>query len=221
MLKDETIKQNEQLIEACLTNDTKGVKQWIKKADVSYAQYEALSWSLKNNNAEHVRMVLGVTGFKDFKDILHVIIRFLLTSTQIVSLELMKTVVDYVKNMSSEVNGQSAVLFFIAGEAVKEGKFSVVQYLLRECDPKTDDSRLLQLAATFGHHDIIDLLYPLSDPQKAVAALINFQQTSLTGPKIASGIAILYEKIAQDQLHNRLSQAVDSTSNTVVHQRKL
>lgn len=52
--------------------------------------------------------------------------------------------------------------------AVTHGKHDVVHLLIAVCDVQLDDSKALRGAVKFGEDQMIDLLYPISDPRAAL-----------------------------------------------------
>jgi len=57
------------------------------------------------------------------------------------------------------------------GVCIAQGNLTGVEILARVCNPKANNSRLLQRAVEAKFSEGIDLLYPLSHPKKALKAL--------------------------------------------------
>lgn len=82
-------------------------------------------------------------------------------------------------------------------EAVLSNNSYIVNKMLPTIDPKLNDSLALQVACMKGHHDLVDLLYPLSDPYQALADMKRHKNDT----------SLLDEKIAQQELKEKLQLA--------------
>lgn len=56
-------------------------------------------------------------------------------------------------------------------QAVFHGYIQCVTWMMSISDAKANNSRALQDALVFGHEDIFELLYPVSDPQAALYSM--------------------------------------------------
>lgn len=61
---------------------------------------------------------------------------------------------------------------YALGDAAYDGQMEVVVYLVTQCDPKTYQSFGLQMACLGNQMEIAQYLYPLSNPQEAIADLL-------------------------------------------------
>lgn len=61
-------------------------------------------------------------------------------------------------------------------KAAKDGCKDIFLLLLPFCDPKRNSSKALAGASVFGHVEIFEILYPLSNPKEAIIAVALLQQ---------------------------------------------
>lgn len=217
----ETIENNERLIEAAMTNNNDAVQRLVGVADVSYAEYEALGWALRNNNVNNVRAILSATHSSDISGVVK---RF--KTAKDIRVEVLKVIVDYLHNNKdgAQQNQQGiesveSVVLFMAGKAIEQHNTSALQYLVHHCDPNAQNGNLLRAAAVNGHDDMVSLLYPLSDPQKTTEAMEEYIKITRPSPNMTLGIARIRERMEQEKLHQNLSEAVAGSSGE--HKRKI
>ena len=100
--------------------------------------------------------------------------------------------------------------FGVFNEAVRANNSYIVDKVLPTVDPKHNNSFALQVACMKGYRNLVDLLYPLSDPYSALNEMnVHKNDTSL-----------LREKIAQQELKDKLHRATEKRGlNTIA--RKL
>lgn len=100
-------------------------------------------------------------------------------------------------------------------QAVKENRSEVVkqvEILLPHSDPKTSNSKPLQWASVNRNAEVLDLLYPLSDPLVALEAL---QKISTD----AQDWMLLFDRIEAERLNSVLQHHVGGTS--IARERKI
>lgn len=85
----------------------------------------------------------------------------------------------------------------VFNEAVLANNCYIVNKVLPTIDPKHNNSLALQVACMKGHQDMVDLLYPLSDPYQALADMKQHKNDT----------SLLDEKIAQQELKEKLQCA--------------
>jgi len=214
-----TIENNERLIEAAMTNNNDAVQRLVGVSDPSYAEYEALGWALRNNNAENVRAVLSATHSNDTSGVVK---RF--KTAKNLRVDVLKIIVEYLHNAfkdGSEHKQQEIerVVLFMAEKAIDQHNTSALQYLVHHCDPNASNGNLLRAAAVSGHEDMITVLYPLSNPEKTTEAMEEYIKITRPSPNMTLGIARIRERMEQEKLYRNLSEAVDGSSGE--HKRKM
>lgn len=222
----DTTENNERLIEAVMTNNNDAVQRCVGVVDLSYADYEALGWALRNNNADNVRTILSATHSNDTPGVVK---RF--KTAKDIRVDVLEVIVAYLHNNFNEgvaeqnqqgIENVESVVLFMAGKAIEQHNTSALQYLVHHCDPNAHNGNLLRTAAINGHDDMVSLLYPLSDPQKTMEEMEDMEgyiKTIYPSFNIALGIARIRERMEQEKLHENLSEAVAGSSGE--HKRKI
>lgn len=213
------VEYNERLIEAAMNNNTPEATKWIALADLEYAQYEALGWSLRNNNAATVTALVQKATVEQHQDVVYKFLHF-----DALSVDVLKIFVDFVQYSTADEEIAQTILRKTE-RCVKEGECSAVRYLIAHCDPKTDNSRLLRIAAQFNKLDIVDILYPVSDPQAAVQFMteelkLNLHHTQAQA-RISLGKDEIHRRIRQEELRADLIDAVGGIRNTEKLKKKM
>lgn len=216
----DTIANNERLIEAAMTNNNDAVQRLVGVADICYAEYEALGWALRNNNADNVRAVLSATHSNDIPGVVE---RF--KTAKNLRVDVLKVMVEYLHNNFQEGGVEhnqqeiERVVLFMAEKAIDQHNTSALQYLVHHCDPNAHNGNLLRAAAVSGHDDMISVLYPLSNPEKTTEAMEEYIKITRPSPNMTLGIARIRERMEQDKLHKNLSEAVEGATGE--HKRKM
>lgn len=203
---------NEGLIEASMTNKNDMVKELLPLADPSYADHEALGWALRNNNVENVRGIVNATDLKYRSQVI-----FRVQRTKNLSVNVMKVFIQYLNdtlpydplNREGFETGNARTVLTMAHKAIEDNNIAGLQYLLTQCDPKSSNCSLLQMAAREGHDEMIDLLYPLSDPEKTTEAMHEYIQITRPNAQISLGIERINERRKQEKLHQKLTGIVE------------
>lgn len=208
------MRYSEQLIAAAKANNNEDVQKWLPLADTSYADHEALRGALRNKNAENVQAILNAT---DRAHRSQVILHF--RRTYNIPTDIIKVFTQYLNHSlpDSPIERETAkqqndrLVNYMAQQAIKYNNTASLQHLLTQCDPKSSDSLLLQVAAREGHDEMINLLYSLSDPEKTVQAM----HDDPPSPKTSLGIERINERRKQEKLHQKLTGIVDGVGETV------
>lgn len=87
----------------------------------------------------------------------------------------------------------------VFNEAVLSNNGYIVNKVLPTIDPKHNNSLALQVACMKGYQDLVDLLYPLSDPYSALSEMKMHKNDP----------SLLNEKIAQQELKDKLHRATE------------
>lgn len=211
------MRYNEQLIAAAKANNNEEVQKWLPLADTSYADHDALRWALRNNNAENVQAILNATDCAHRSE---VILHF--RRTRDIPTDIIKVFTQYLNHSLSEnpmerdlaQKNNDAIILFMAHQAIQYNNISSLRHLLTQCDPKSSNCSLLQTAAREGREEIVDLLYPLSDPQKTVEAMHEYIEITQPSPKISLGIRRINERIEQEKLRQKLTTIVQGSGET-------
>lgn len=97
--------------------------------------------------------------------------------------------------------------------AVEARHNAMVRALLPHSNPKFDSSAALQMASATRNQDVFDLLYPISQPSKALRVMKNHSRPF--------EYTMLEERIALDQVRQKISSAVKKTAVKTTLKRKL
>lgn len=85
----------------------------------------------------------------------------------------------------------------VFNEAILSNNHYIFHKILPSIDPKHNNSLALQVACMKGHRDLVDLLYPLSDPYVALEEMKQHK----------NDVSLLKDKIAQHELKEKLKNA--------------
>ena len=91
-----------------------------------------------------------------------------------------------------------------AGDAAGEGQWEVVKYLIPLCDVKDCESHPLQMACIGEQLEMIEYLYPLSDPQAALKILRDVDKMD------TPAVAFLMQLIENEHQNARLNEHIQT-----------
>lgn len=214
---------NEGLIEACMTNNTPTVHKLVGMADLAYADYEALGWALRNNNLENVRAIVNASGEQHRP---HIIARF--QQAKKLSVDVLKLCVQYLNDSvpphpadgyaferQNAGIGNAGIVLDLAQRSIEDNNIAGLLYLITQCDPNSHSGRLLRTAAQEGREEMMDVLYPLSDPEKTIEAMREYINITRPNTKISLGIRRINERMEQERLRGKLRDVVDNAGKSV------
>lgn len=136
----------------------------------------------------------------DSKDVFHVLIYAVTEKQSDFALALYKY-------LSEHHQGELFVL------AVETQNIMMVQALLPHANPHFANSSALQMASAMRQLEIFDLLYPLSQPAKALKVMQKYSREF--------EYKILQDALEQEKIHKQLSKVVKKSSSKNTVQRKI
>lgn len=194
------------LVEACANNNIQKVEELLGMADTAYADFEALRIALRNKNAGIVQMILKATDSTHSQKVVGVFL-----AAPFYTADITKLFAQYVRHTPETPDTKEQILILMGTKLVKNGDHLSVQHLITQCNPKTNNSRLLQLASQQDNTQVFDLLYGVSDHQQATDAMVRYlnKNGKNAHPSVRMGLEKIKERVRQDKFHTHLTAIVD------------